>query len=68
MPVEPQASDRGRRSRHVVLGIILFGIKPIKCNALVGTDPGCLVRHRMGIDPVILHVDFSAGNKEGPRL
>src|SRR5271163_2056755 len=48
--------------------MILFGIKPIERNALVGADPGCPVRHRMGIDPVILHVDFCAGNKEGACL
>src|SRR5271170_3058503 len=48
--------------------MILFGIKPIERDALVGTDPGCPVRHRMGIDPVILHVDFCAGNKEGSCL
>src|SRR5271169_1131783 len=51
-----------------MLGIILLRIKSVECNALIRSDAGCFVRHWMGIDPVIPHVDFCAGDKEGPRL
>src|SRR5674476_183611 len=53
------------RNAAQVLWIILLRIESVERNALVGTDAGRFIRHGVGIDAVILHVDFGARAKEG---
>src|ERR1700683_4751302 len=43
-------------------------IKTIESKTLVRANASCWIRHRMGIDAVVLHVDLGPGDKERTGL